>query len=137
MSRNIHPKIVKVQEFIDVNYHTPLSICCLANIASMSPCHFCRTFKKQIGQTCIEYLTRVRIKEAKRLLKTGYLPITQICYMVGFNDLTHFERVFKKLEDCCPTCYRMSLRSMSLEQQNKRKNEQDMPKNEQDMPSIN
>lgn len=130
MSRNIHPNIVKVQEFIDVNYDAPLSICRLANIASMSPCHFCRTFKKQLGQTCIEYLTKVRIKEAKRLLQVEWLPITQICYMVGFNDLTHFERVFRKLEDCCPTFYRTSLRSISMEQQN-------MPKNEQNMPSNN
>lgn len=129
MTRNIHPGISKARTHIDTNYHATLSICHLADIAAMSPCHFCRTFKKQIGLTCIEYITRVRITEAKRLLQMEWLPITRICYMVGFNDLTHFERVFKKAEGCCPTGFRMSLRSMPLRQQNKPKNEQNMPSN--------
>ena len=129
MSRNIHPNIVKVQKYIDVHYGTALSICHLAGVAAMSPCHFCRTFKKQTGLTCIEYLTKVRIREAKRLLRTEWLPITQICYRVGFNDLTHFERAFKKLEACCPSCYRTNLQSMLPKQQNTPKNEQDMPSN--------
>ena len=129
MSQNIHPNIARVQKFMDANYDAPLSICRLADIACMSPYHFCRTFKKQSGDTCIEYLNKVRIKEAKQLLKSEWHPITEICYMVGFNDLTQFERIFKKLVSCCPTTYRTSFHSMSKEQKNKPKEKQDMPSN--------
>jgi len=103
---DIYPNIKKVVRFIDSNYSKSISLSLLANIACMSKYHFCRTFKKQIGVQSSEYINKIRIRQAKQLLCSSHFSITQICYMTGFNDLTYFERVFKKLENCCPFAYR-------------------------------
>lgn len=104
--RNVSPNIEQTKTFIEENYNQPLSLQLLAKIACMSKYHFCRIFKKQVNMTYTTYLNTIRIKEAKRLLKTGLLSITEICFQIGYNDLTYFERVFKKSENCSPSSYR-------------------------------
>lgn len=105
-SQNVSPNIEKTKKFIEENYNQPLSLQLLAKIACMSKYHFCRIFKKQVNMTYTKYLNTIRIKEAKRLLNTSLLSITEICFQIGYNDLTYFERVFKKLENCSPSSYR-------------------------------
>jgi len=66
-------------------------------------------FKKITGINFTDYLSRVRIEKAKNLLLNRNLRISEIAYEVGFQSLTHFNRVFKKITGQSPTEYRGQL----------------------------
>jgi AraC-like DNA-binding protein/ligand-binding sensor protein len=68
--------------------------------------YFCRRFKMETGLTFVEYLSRVRIEQAKILLHNNNLRVSEIAYEVGFQSLTHFNRTFRKLVRSSPTEYR-------------------------------
>ena len=102
----IQQGIEKARFFMDENFNKDLSLERLASVASSSKYHFSRVFKERTGVTVSAYLSRVRIREAQRLLKFSPFSIKEICYGVGYNDLAHFERVFRKSEGCTPSKFR-------------------------------
>ena len=63
-------------------------------------------FQKATGMTIISYLTKLRINVAALLLKDTFLPVSEVIDRVGFNDITHFGRMFKKYIGTSPTEYR-------------------------------
>jgi transcriptional regulator GlxA family with amidase domain len=63
-------------------------------------------FKKSTGLTFTDYLSRVRVEKAKDLLMNPRLRVSDIAYMAGFQSLTHFNRLFRRLTGECPTCFR-------------------------------
>jgi AraC-like DNA-binding protein len=71
--------------------------------------YFCKLFKKATGLTFTDYVSRVRIEKAKNLLLNPNLRVSEIAYEVGFQSLTHFNRVFRKLTGQSPSHYRESL----------------------------
>jgi AraC-like DNA-binding protein len=81
----------------------------LAEIANYSPAHFRRLFLKMMGQSPSDYIVNVRINNAKVLLKTTGMRISDIAVEVGFFDHSHFIRTFKKLVGVTPAEYRKSL----------------------------
>jgi YesN/AraC family two-component response regulator len=83
----------------------------LAHQANLSKYHFCRTFKKFIGTSPVKFITILRIKKAKELLRTKKLAVYSVAGKVGYNDLSNFERQFKKITGMTPTCYRGSLKN--------------------------
>jgi hypothetical protein len=72
----------------------------------MNPFRFSRCFKKETGFTFQEYLVRLRIKEALRLLDNPNASITDISFTVGFNDTSYFSRTFKKYLNHSPSEFR-------------------------------
>jgi AraC-like DNA-binding protein len=102
----IQSRILKAISFMESHYDDAISLLDIAQAAYLSPCHFSRLFKKQIGITCSKYLSMLRINKAKELLKDTDLTVTEVCFRVGFNDLTHFERVFKGVEGITPSSYK-------------------------------
>ena len=72
----------------------------------ISPYYFSRTFKQITGFTFIEYLNGVRIKEAQKLLRKTNLSIGKIAESVGYQNNTHFGRLFKKATGISPLAYR-------------------------------
>jgi AraC-like DNA-binding protein len=74
----------------------------------VSTFYFCKLFKKATGLTFTEYLGRVRIEKAKALLLNPHLRISEIAYDVGFQSLTHFNRVFRQVTGRSPTAFRVS-----------------------------
>jgi AraC-like DNA-binding protein len=72
--------------------------------------YFCKRFKKHTGVNFTEYVSRVRIESAKNLLLNPNLRISEIAYEVGFQSLTHFNRVFKSVVGESPTEYRAHLK---------------------------
>ena len=69
-------------------------------------------FKKHTGINFTDYLSRVRIEKAKNLLLNPNLRVSEIAYEVGFQSLTHFNRVFKRVAGLAPSGYRAKLRSV-------------------------
>jgi AraC-like DNA-binding protein len=103
------PVIARAREFIAENHEEDISLGQVAKAVNTSTFHFCKMFKKATGLHFTEYVSRVRTEKAKNLLLNPNLRISEIAYQVGFQSLTHFNRVFKKITGQSPTVYREQL----------------------------
>jgi len=103
------PVIAKAREFITQNHEEDISLGQVAKAVNTSTFHFCKLFKKSTGLHFTEYVSRVRTEKAKNLLLNPNLRISEIAYQVGFQSLTHFNRVFKKIMGQSPTDFRARL----------------------------
>lgn len=99
-------KIQRALHFIHNNYATDISLDRVAKTVCLSRFHFSRLFKEMTGLTYQSYMNYVRIEQSKKLLNDDALSVTDTGYAVGYSDLTHFERVFKKIVGFSPTQYR-------------------------------
>jgi AraC-like DNA-binding protein/ligand-binding sensor protein len=104
------PMITRAKQFIRENQAEELSLGQVAKAVNASSFYFCKMFKKGTGLNFTEYVCRVRIESAKNLLLNPNLRISEIAYQVGFQSLTHFNRVFKKTVGEAPTEYRAKLK---------------------------
>lgn len=100
------PVITRAKQFINEHQGDDLSLGQVAKAVNTSTFYFCKMFKKATGVNFTDYLSRVRIEKAKNLLLNPNLRISEIAYEVGFQSLTHFNRVFKKIVGQSPTEYR-------------------------------
>jgi AraC-like DNA-binding protein len=108
--KNAEPPIIKrAKEFIYEHHTEELSLARAAKAVNMSTFYFCKMFKKVTDINFTDYLSRVRIEKAKNLLLNPNLRVSEIAFEVGFQSLTHFNRVFKKLLGQSPTEYRAQL----------------------------
>ncbi len=106
------PMIAKAKEFIRDHQEEDLSLGQVAKAVNCSPFYFCKMFRKVTGINFTDYVSRLRIERARNLLLNPNLRISEIAYEVGFQSLTHFNRVFKKLVGMSPTEYRGQLPAM-------------------------
>ena len=104
-----HFGIKRAVEFIHEHRSSPLDLEQVAAEACLSKYHFSRLFHRMVGIPYQDYLTRIRIEEAKQLLKQiPYLSFTRIAVRVGFRSLRNFEGQFKKLTGRSPSEYRQT-----------------------------
>jgi len=92
--------------YIHQNYSRPISRQALASTVGVSKDYLSHIFQQELGLSPWEFLTRYRIQHAKLLLQTSHASITHIAAQVGFEDLSYFNRVFRKQVGCSPTAYR-------------------------------
>lgn len=96
-----------VLEYMSENYNkTDINLNKVAKIANVSPTHFSAVFSQQMGKTFVEYLTELRMEEAKKLLRCSDKSSGEIAYLVGYNDPHYFSYIFKKVNGCSPRDYR-------------------------------
>ncbi len=100
------PMITRAREFIGKNQGEALSLSQVAKAVNTSTFYFCKMFKKATGLNFTDYVSRTRIEKAKNLLLNPNLRVSEIAFEVGFQSLTHFNRVFKKIVGESPTEYR-------------------------------
>jgi AraC-like DNA-binding protein/ligand-binding sensor protein len=105
------PAITRAKKFISENQNSDISLTAVARAVNTSTFYFCKLFKKATGLHFTEYVSRVRIERAKNLLLNPNARVSEVAYEVGFQSLTHFNRVFKKLTGQSPTLYRTRLAS--------------------------
>ncbi|MEY2430062.1 MAG: hypothetical protein QOJ40_2947 [Verrucomicrobiota bacterium] len=105
------PAITRAKQFIHAHQADDLSLADVAHAVNTSTFYFCKVFKKATGLNFTDYLSRIRIEKAKNLLLNPNLRISEIAYAVGFQSLTHFNRVFRKLAGEAPTAYRAQSRA--------------------------
>jgi AraC-like DNA-binding protein len=103
------PMITRAKEFIRQHLSEDISLGQVAKAVNTSTFYFCKMFKKFTGINFTDYVSRVRIEDAKNLLLNPNLRVSEIAYEVGFQSLTHFNRVFKKVVGQSPTEYRARL----------------------------
>lgn len=98
-----------VRDYIKENYENPISISELSSQFNRSKTSLCINFKKEIGETIMEYLWKVRIERAKDLLKSRTLLSNEdIAFSCGFSEVSHFYRRFKKHTGLTPSLYLQS-----------------------------
>ncbi len=99
----------RVKKYINSHYYTEISLEDLAESVLLSPQYFSKIFKEKTGVNFVKYLTKVRMKEANRLLEETEINVSEICYKVGYNEPDYFFRVYKKYFGVTPTEYRKSV----------------------------
>lgn len=99
----------KITEYIMRNFDQDITLKEVASVANMALTTFCNFFKMHYRVTFVEYLTRIRIGHACRLLSEKDKNIIQIAYECGFNNLANFNRQFKKYKGMTPTLYKKTL----------------------------
>jgi len=95
-------RIEKVMEFIHTSFNKQISLGEAAKIASMTESAFSRFFKLRTGMTFIDCLTEVRLGHASRMLISTTKTIAEIAYSCGFNNISNFNRIFRKKKSCTP-----------------------------------
>ena len=96
----------KAKEFIRTHFDEFMSVERIADHVYLSPAHFSRLFKKETKLTPMEYLTAIRIENAKKLLIYSDLTLTEISYRIGFSGIHYFSHCFKRKERISPLAYR-------------------------------
>lgn len=94
-----------VHAFIDNNYHRKIELDEIAGVCFMTREAFCRYFKKMTQYTFIEFLNRYRISHSKRYLMAGK-SISEACYQSGFQSLSYYNRIFKRVTNETPSKFR-------------------------------
>ncbi len=100
------PRIRKAKRFIQEHIDQDITLSEVASSVNWSAYYFSRMFKKTTGFNFVDYLARVRIERAKHMLLNPHLNVSEIAYEVGFQSITHFNRVFRKLTGNSPTDFR-------------------------------
>ena len=99
-------RVQKVKSYIEQNYKNEIRLTTLANIAGMSSSAFSRFFKLHTGRNLSEYIIDQRLGYASRLLVDSTNSVAEISYQCGFNNLSNFNRIFKKRKRCSPSEFR-------------------------------
>jgi AraC family transcriptional regulator len=106
-------KLQQVLCFIEERITEPIGIRDLASEVRMSQFHFARMFKEAMGDPPHEYITRVRMERAKRLLSASDLPLRLVATSVGYQTQAHFTGVFHKRVGVTPRTFRVKASELS------------------------
>jgi AraC-like DNA-binding protein len=96
--------------YIHEHYDQPLSLEDLAGRCGFNPSYFSRVFKEESGTALFEYINRLRIKGACLLLRNSNMSILEIAFAVGYNNVSFFNRYFKRIHLMSPGQYRKKIR---------------------------
>ena len=94
------------RDFIHARFDSALTLSQIASVAFLSPSHFLRGFKSAFRMTPHEYLSVCRVERAKFLLERTELPVTEICFAVGFESLGSFSTWFTRMTGSSPRVWR-------------------------------
>ena len=106
---NYHSRrIEKTLEYMNKNFDKQISLSDVAKLANMSDVSFSRFFKQRTGNTFVENQTQIRLGHASRMLIDTTQSVAEIAYHCGFNNISNFNRIFKKKKGCTPKEFRES-----------------------------
>lgn len=101
-------RINNVYKYVEQNYQQNIDIQAVADLANLTIPSFCRYFKKITHVTYTDFVNEYRINQACRLLFENK-PIADICFEVGFNNISHFNKTFKQLKGVSPREYKTGM----------------------------
>jgi len=103
-------RVLKVKNYINKNYMEEIRLNTLADLAGMSSSAFSRFFKLHTGKNLSDYIIEIRLGFASRALVDTSRSISEISFDCGFNNLSNFNRIFKKKKGCSPSEFRENYR---------------------------
>lgn len=98
--------------YIDEYYYEPLTLSGLSEKYHVENSYFSRVFRKEMGENLIHYLSRTRIEKAIEYMQKGNTNLAEIAFMVGYDDYTYFNKVFRKIKGIGPREYRQSIQEV-------------------------
>lgn len=101
-------RIERVMEYMNQHFQKSISLAEVANLTNMAESAFSRFFKARTGMTFIDSLTEIRLGHASRMLIDTTQSIAEIAYESGFNNISNFNRIFKKKKGCTPKEFKES-----------------------------
>ncbi len=104
--KNENAVISRAKMYINSNYKKDISLDDVSREINISPYYFSKVFKDETGENFVEYLTSIRVNEAKKLLSDCSMSMKEIGVMVGYSDPNYFSRIFKKTVGITPTEFR-------------------------------
>ena len=113
-TKELNTRLDKIMHFINTNYQRKISQEEVASKIGMTTPAFCRYFKEKTGKGFIFFVNEMRIGYACKLLIENHLSISQICYECGFNNLSNFNRMFKRLTGSTPGDYQQQFISLNV-----------------------
>lgn len=99
-------RVRKVEDYISANYSKSLTLNEISSLVGMTPTSFSRFFKMRTGRTLSDYVIDIRLGHAARMLVDTQMTCSEICYQCGFNNISNFNRLFKKKKGCSPNSFR-------------------------------
>ena len=99
-----------IYQYVADHFAEPLNIEALAEVANLTVPSFCRYFKRKTRQTCTDFVNEYRVNQACKRLQ-GATSISQVAFEVGFNNLSHFNKTFKRVMGVNPKEYRRLIAS--------------------------
>jgi len=99
-------RLEKVFEYININYNKPVNLGEVSRIANMPESSFSRFIKQRTGKTFIDSLNEIRLGHASRMLIETTYTVAEIAYKCGFNNISNFNRMFKRKKLCKPKDFR-------------------------------
>jgi AraC-like DNA-binding protein len=106
LDREAPPLVQKVMHYILANMSAEVRMSEAARLTGMSSPSFCRFFKRNTGNNFVSYVRKLRIGSACKLLVESSLPITDVCYEVGYQNVSNFNRHFRREKGVTPSRYR-------------------------------
>jgi len=107
-------RIEKIMEFVNSNFSQNVTLGDAAKIAGMTEVSISRFFKLRTGKTFVDTLNDIRLGHASRMLIETTQSVNEIAYKCGFNNMSNFNRIFKKKKDCTPNDFRHSYTSVGV-----------------------
>ena len=104
--QNIPPSVVKIMDWIRVNYDKPLTVASIAGEFDYHPDYLSTLFRRTTHISLIHFINKTRIDVSKSLIINYDVSVREAAYSCGFSDEKYFMKTFKKLENLTPTQYR-------------------------------
>jgi AraC-like DNA-binding protein len=103
-----------VMEYLNKNFDKEVSLNEVARLTAMSDVAFSRFFKQRTGKTFVDTLNEVRLGNASRMLIETTQSVNEIAYRCGFNNISNFNRIFKKKKNCTPKEFRLAFNASGV-----------------------
>jgi AraC-like DNA-binding protein len=100
------PVVTRARAYVSEHHAEPLGLRDVARAVNMSAFYFCKVFKKTTGLTFTEYLARHRIERVKQMLLNPHMRVSEAAYAAGFQSLSQFNRIFRRVAGESPSAYR-------------------------------
>ena len=106
-------RIAAIHEYLMNNYREEVDLKRLAELVNMAEGSLCRFFKMNMGMTVFEYLNQLKVELACKLLMDNDLSILEVCLDSGYNNLSHFNKQFRKINGIPPSEYRNRFKGLN------------------------
>jgi AraC-like DNA-binding protein len=107
------PFVAKARAYIAEHKHDELSLAAVAKAVNMSSFYFCKTFKKETGVNFTDYLARTRVESVKKLMLNPHKRVSEAAFEAGFQSLSQFNRIFRRISGESPSDFRARIHSPS------------------------